>query len=313
MRRVQDRMLMMLIGVGVFVIYSLAGFGAYLLVAAVWSNPETRLTTVLIVGGVTICFGLLGYLFGTKQLLAGLDARPLSRQERPALHDRIDRLAGEMAVDRPTVYLAQLGSPNAIAVGGLRSGAIVIDPSLLRLLDLAEQEAIVAHELAHLETYDGLVQTLAYSCLRTLVGILFLFFAPLLLIATGFFRAVMLVRGRPGGWPAAGLSTLYRLLAYAVFAVLGVLTLVVRAHSRRREFAADDRAAAVTGNPRALASALYRIHQTTDGRWSLLSPLYIDGTDDNSLARLLSTHPPMQQRIERQLERSLTETPSRTG
>jgi heat shock protein HtpX len=307
MRRVRARITLALIGIGVFVTYAAAAVGAYLLVAAVWSDPNTRITTALLLVGTTIFFGLLGYLFGTRQLLTGLDARPFPRQQSPDLHDRIDRLAGEMAVERPNLYVAQLGSPNAFAVGGVRSGAVVVDPSLFRLLDLSELEAIIAHELAHLETYDGLIQTLAYSCLRTFVGVLFLILSPVILLSIGFFRAFILFRGRPDGWPAVGLSTLYRVLASGVSAVLIALTLLVRAHSRRREFAADDRAVAVTGNPRALASALYRIHRATDDRWNLLSQLYIDGHEDNSLSRLLSTHPPMEQRIERLLGRSIEE------
>lgn len=306
MRRVRKRAIMALIGIGVFLTYAAGALGAYVLIATVWSNPETRVTTVLALVGSSILFGFLGYLFGTKQLLSGLDVQLLPRQQAPALHDRVDHLTEQMAVDRPTLYVAHLGSPNALAIDSARSSAIVIDPSLLRLLDLSEQEAIIAHELAHLETYDGLIQTLAYSCLRTVVGVLFVFLSPLLLVLTGFFRSVMYVRGRSGGWPAAGLSTLYRMLAYSVSMVLLFLTLLVRAHSRRREFAADDRAAAVTGNPRALATALYRIQHVTSDRWSLLSPLYIDGTDDNTLGRMLSTHPPMKQRIKRQLERSGT-------
>jgi heat shock protein HtpX len=290
----------------VFVTYAAGAVGVSLLVAAVWSDPEIRVTTALALGGTTILVGLLSYRFGTSQLLSGLDARELPRRQFPVVYETIDRLTQRMAVDSPTLYVARLGSPNALAVGGVRSGALIVDPSLLRLLSAAEQEAIFAHELAHLEHYDGLIQTLAYSCLRTVVGVCLLLLAPIALLLAGFSHAVALFRGQPETWQATSISTLYRVLVYGISGVLVVLTLLIRAHSRRREFAADDRAADVTGNPQALASALARIHRTTTDRWTLLSTLYIDGHDENPLTRLLSTHPPMEERIARQRHRDTT-------
>lgn len=86
-----------------------------------------------------------------------------------------------------------------------------------------------------------------------------------------------------------------------VAVVFLVLTLVIRAHSRHREFAADDRAAEVTGRPLALARALTKIDRVSDPDWGLLSPLYTHGDEDNGLGRLFSTHPTTDDRVERLL------------
>ena len=72
--------------------------------------------------------------------------------------------------------------------------------------------------------------------------------------------------------------------------------------SRRREFAADDRAAAVTGDP--LARALRKIERATGGPWELLSQLYVRGEEDTCLRDLLSTHPDTDRRVERLRERA---------
>lgn len=299
MYRLGIRVVMALIGIGVFVLYAAGAGVVYLVFATLWADPSNWLTAIGVVVALTGLFGLLSYWFGTRQLLAGLDATEIDRRRAPGLFDRLDRLSDRMAVDRPTVYVASLDGPNALAVGGLRSGALVLDPSLFGLLDPDELDAILAHELAHLESYDGLVQTLAYSCLRTVAGIATLVFLPVLLLVTGSARAVAWLRGDPSGTPAASLRLVYRWIGHAVAVVLVVLTLLVRAHSRRRELAADDRAVEVTGTPGALADALYRIERANDRHWSLLSPLYVVDESEDPLARWFSTHPPVEERIER--------------
>lgn len=82
------------------------------------------------------------------------------------------------------------------------------------------------------------------------------------------------------------------------------LTLLVRAHSRRRELAADDRAVEVTGDPAAPARALRRIRRATDPGGGLFATLYVSGEgDEHPLTRLLSTHPDVNERIDRLADR----------
>jgi heat shock protein HtpX len=88
----------------------------------------------------------------------------------------------------------------------------------------------------------------------------------------------------------------------AVLSVLVVLTLLVRAHSRRREFAADERAAELTGRPLALARALRTIERASRPAGGLLATLYIHAEESDPLTRMLSTHPPMDERVERLVE-----------
>ena len=190
-----------------------------------------------------------------------------------------------------------------MALGGARDGVVVVDRSLFTLLTTDELETIVAHECAHLASRDSLVQTLAYSAMRTVVGLLTLALLPLLLFVTGLARGVAWMRGRPMIWDDSSLGRFRALVSTGVVLVRGAFTLVIRAHSRRREFAADDRAASVTGKPFALARALAKIDRVSDPDWSLLSPLYTRGDETGSLGRVLSTHPATEARVERLLER----------
>lgn len=206
--------------------------------------------------------------------------------------------------------VTRLGVPNAFALGGVRSGVLVFDTSLFRILSPAEREAILAHELAHLETYDAFVQTLAYSALRTIVGLLLIPLIPLLLFVVGLARGWAWIRGRPESWSRNPVLIVYYWASLAVTLLAVGLTLVVRAHSRRREFAADDRAVEVTGKPLALARALRKIERASgrERERGLLSTLYVQNDEEGVLSRLLSTHPPIDDRIERLLERTGSES-----
>lgn len=291
---------MVAVGVTVFVVYATLAAASYLLISS-FLRGLTRtelLTTTALVVGLTLAFGYVSYQFGTARMLASLDARVLEPGRTPGLYRRLDELADRIGVGTPTVAVARMEMPNALAIGGGRDGVIVLDGRLFRLLDAYEIEAILAHELAHMESRDSLVQTLAYSLARTLVGALTVLLFPLALLLGGLSRALAWGRGRPGeGSP--GIDLLRRAVGRGVLSVLIVLTLLVRAHSRRREFAADERAAEVTGRPLALARALRTIERASHPVGGLLATLYIHAEETDPLSRMLSTHPPMDERVER--------------
>ncbi len=264
-------------------------------------DPET---TLLVVVGVGLVGGYLSYRFGTTQLLSRLEAVELPRSHAPRFYQRLDDLESRMGVDSPTVAIARLPMPNAFALGSRRGGVVVLDRSLFGLLSLDELEALVAHEFAHLERYDAFVQTLAYSVFRTIAGLAVLLLSPLLVAIMGVARAVAWLRGDPQSWSRTVVGRLLGLIEGGVVICLLLATLAVRAHSRRREYAADERAATVTGRPVALARALRTIQRTADPSAGLLAPLYVHTGDDETWRRLLSTHPPTDDRIERLLERA---------
>jgi heat shock protein HtpX len=291
------------VGVALFVVYATLAAASYLLIAS-FLRGLTRtelLTTVVLVVGLTLALGYLSYQYGTARMLDALDARRLPRERAPALYGRLDELADRMGVGTPTVAVARMEMPNALAVGGGRDGVVVLDGRLFRLLDAEELEGILAHELAHLENRDSLVQTLAYSLARTLVGVLTVLLLPVALLLDGLSTALGWLRGRPAAG-SPGVDLLRATVGRAVLSVLVVLTLLVRAHSRRREFAADERAAELTGRPLALARALRTIERASRPARGLLATLYIHAEESDPLTRMLSTHPPMDERVERLVE-----------
>jgi len=304
MRRVGLRVLMALVGLVVLVVYATVAYLGYRLLALVWLARANLLEVVLWTTALTIALGYLSYRFGTVGLLSQVSAADLPRARAPELHRRLDRLAEEMDVSRPRLLVGRMGAPNAMALGGIRDGVVVLDRSVFFLLSADELEALLAHELAHLESKDSLVQTLAYSTGQSLVWVVVLLALPFVLVGSGLRRALDWFRGRPPADALAPVSSLRKRVGRVVMVAFVALTLVMLAHSRRREYAADDRAAAVTGDPLALARALRKIERATEPRLMLSSPLRVHNDEAESLTRLLSTHPEMDERIDRLVERA---------
>ena len=292
------RLLMAAIGVVVFAVYAVAAWLSYVVLAVVLSGGTDLATTFLLVTALTLAVGYASYRFGTARLLADLDASALPRERAPGLYRRLDALADRMGVATPSLAVARMAAPNALAVSA-DDGVIVIDRALFRLLDGDELSAILAHELAHIERRDAMVSTVAYGLMRTATAALVLPLLPLVLALTGAARALGWASGRPHSWVANPFGRLRQAVEGAVLSVLAVLTLLLYAFSRRREYAADDRAVEVTGDPLALARALRVIERAARPRWGLLSPLVVYREDDDPLTRLFETHPPTDERVER--------------
>lgn len=167
--------------------------------------------------------------------LRAVGAHHVSPEDAPKLHAALDRVCMQMDVPKPRAALADAEVANALAVGRTRGGATVcVTARAVHILEPAELEAVVAHELAHIENRDALVMTIAS------------FFSVI--------AAVVLRVGANFGHFAVRLVALG--LALATYVVSFIL---LRALSRYRELAADRVAALVTGRPSALASALVKL------------------------------------------------------
>ncbi|MFO7926058.1 MAG: M48 family metallopeptidase [Halobacteriota archaeon] len=304
MRRLPLRILMGLAGLGLVLMYALVAVVGYSVLGSLVEIPLNPVRIAVYFVVVTTVVGYLSYRLGTAGVLRDLDVVAIERFDAAGLYARLDRISSSFDVDGVTLYAARMGEPNALAVGAARGGAVVIDVGLLRLLSTAELEAIIAHELAHLENRDGLIQTLGYTMVRTIGGMFYLVLLPIGLLVGGIVRASAWLRGEYPRPLAAHFATIQWRVAQAVVVLLFALTLALRAHSRRREYAADDRAVEATGDPIALARALVKIKRAATPRWGLLSPLYVHGDEEGILSRLLATHPPMDERIERLVRRA---------
>jgi Zn-dependent protease with chaperone function len=150
------------------------------------------------------------------------------------LREFVARVCGEEHMRFPSVGLIDDGAPTAFTYGHHPSNArVVISRGLLELLEPAEVEAVVAHELGHARNWDMALMTMANL-------------VPLLLF---FLYRFAVDRGKDKGW-YVGLG------AYLIYIVSEYIVLWF---SRTREYYADRFAGQATGNPNALASALVKI------------------------------------------------------
>jgi heat shock protein HtpX len=236
---------------------------------------------------------LAGYFRGADMVIGSLYARPLDPEvpEQHQLANVVAEMALASGLPPPRVYVIPDPSPNALAAGRDPQHAVVaVTQGLLNLLDRAETQGVVAHELAHIHNRDTLTMTL--------VSILF---GGVMMLADWARRTLYFDRGRKT----------HPLLAVAVLLLVAFTPLLSRflamAVSRQREYLADASAVQFTRNPLGLASALEKIGAATSPLRAATrgtAHLFISNPwprrldrQRGAVADLLSTHPPLAQRI----------------
>jgi len=253
------------------------------LLAALFASGASGVTIFVIAAGL-----FLFQLFASDKIaLASMGVKKVSPQEAPELHAMIERLCVQADLPKPTIGIVQTSMPNAFAMGRSQKAATVVATTgILELLSPAELEGVMAHELAHVRHRDVMIMTIASF---------FASIASLILQFGFFFGGSSDDDDSPGILPLILVS----LLVYIVSFVL------MQALSRYREFAADRGAAAITGRPSALASALLKISGTIERlpmndlrSHAEMNAFYIiPAGAKKSLLNLFSTHPPVEQRI----------------
>lgn len=269
----------------------------------------------------------LAYARGGKDVLRSTGARRLSEDAPGApdrdLHSRLRRLAQTAGMPTPDLALVPTDAPNAYATGRSREDAtVVVTRGLVEQLDDDELDAVLAHELAHIRNRDAAVMSIVYL-VPTFTFVLSTMTYRLL---RGFFR--VMANSRPSrsrdGRALVALIVLFVVTAVVTITISAVFWLASSALfmllSQYREHAADRGAAAITGDPLALASALETIDdemrrlpdrdlRDLDGGAealyisSLSLPMFND--DDSFASTLLSqdmfpdSHPPTEERVER--------------
>ena len=256
--------------------------------------------------------------FGPGTVVNGIGARRVDAEAYPDLHESVVRLSAIADIEPPDVAVTSNGAPNAMAVRGPASTpVVVVTTGLLGRLDEREREAVLAHEIAHLKNRDATVMTVAWLLPTATYYVATASYYLLYGVARMF--------GYGGGTSDGdGEGAAKVILVLVVAAVLTLAlsamfwaasVLVHRVLSRYREYAADRGAAALTGDPAALASALRTMDETMpkvpdrdlrelDGGTEALyaAPLEtraFGGEELVSTDVFPETHPPTGERIER--------------
>jgi heat shock protein HtpX len=276
----------------------LAGFYLVAVAAAMVAFGQGILP-IAIVGSIVLVAAQ--YKIGKWAALRSVGAEDLPEDQYSEIHQFVERVCREKDLKKPSLKFASMGVPNAFAVGRRGNGTVVISQELIQLLDRHELEGVIAHELAHIDNRDVITMQLGQG-IASIVAIV----AQYIVLFTGendladFFLAVVVGN-----------------------IVQFIVMLFVLAVSRYREYVADADAKDVLGRGEPLARALEKIQQgnqqaqqttqrTQRGRGRAhenrpgssnvdqqVSALCISSSDRGFVQQIVSTHPPMDKRIQR--------------
>ena len=239
---------------------------------------------------MALAMNFFAYWYSDKLALTMSRAREVSSGQAPQLHAMIEELARNAGLPKPKVYVMPGQTPNAFATGrNPEHAAIAVTEGLLQLLQRDELGGVIGHELGHIKHRDILISSIA----AVMAG-------AISYLAT-MAQWAMIFGG--GGNDDKGRSNLFAMLAMMIIAPLAA-AIIQMAISRNREYLADATGAKICGHPISLANALQRLEDYNHRMPLKVNPataqMYIvNPLAGGTMARLFSTHPPIQERIKR--------------
>ena len=265
----------------------ISGIGLY------FSYVYNDLTIFIFTLIFAIFYALFQYKISTAITLKMNGAEPISKKDAPEFYSIVESLSITAGLPMPKLYIINDSSMNAFAAGtNPENSVICVTTGLLENMDKVEIEGVMAHEISHIKNYDIRV-SMAAVALTAVIGMLsdivlrFIFLNdddddsknPITLILGLFFVLISPL-----------LATITRL-----------------AISRQREFLADATAVSLTRYPDGLISALEKLknNKPLKRQNSTTASLFISNPmKQGFFQRLFSTHPPLDDRINRLKENS---------
>lgn len=247
------------------------------------------ITIVIVTLVIASAYALFQYFTADRQALSMSGAVELqSKADHPRLWRTVENLSITTGTPMPRVFVISDPAPNAFATGRDPEHAVVAATTgLLEIMDDAELEGVMAHELGHVRNYDIRLSMVVFG-LVVAVG-----FISDMLVRMAFFG-----RGNNNGNPVVMIFGLVAMLIAPL-----VASLVQLAVSRQREYLADATGAMTTRHPDALASALEKLEaygRPMKRQNSSMAHLWIaDPLRPGVMDKLFATHPPIAERVKR--------------
>lgn len=286
----QNKQRTVLLLVVFFLLLALIGASAgYLLV----DNYVIGVTLALIIGAIYA----VSMIFQSTTLVMSMNsAREISESEAPDFYHIVEDMAMVAQIPMPRVFIIEDPSLNAFATGSSpKNAAVAATTGLLQVMNREELEGVIGHEVSHIRNYDIRISTIAVALASAVT-----------LISSIGGRALWYGGGsrKRSNNNDEGLGIILLLLSLLslVLAPL-VASLVQLAISRQREYLADASSVELTRNPQGMIRALEKLKQSQPVKYPVddaSAALYInEPRKKDSFSSLFSTHPPIEERIER--------------
>jgi len=211
-------------------------------------------------------------------------------------YQMVKSLAENAQLPMPKVYVINETQPNAFATGrNPENAAVAATVGIMQILSERELRGVMAHELAHVKNRDTLISTISATVAGAIASIA---------------QFGMLFGG---GRDESGERNVNPILGILVMLLAPLAaSLIQMAISRSREFEADRGGAEISRDPKALASALEKIHnyahripnETAEAHPETGQMMIINPLSGRSFDSLFSTHPRTKERIEKLMQLS---------
>lgn len=258
---------------------------------------EWGITGIILISIFIIFYNLIVYYNSDKIALMSVGAIPADEEEFKVLHNVVEEVAIAAGIPKPKVYIMNEMQPNAFATGrNPNNASICVTTGLLQMMNRAELQGVIAHEMAHIRNYDMLLMTV----IGIVVGLIILLRDLLL-------RSMWFGGGRRKSRDSKGLGGLILIIGIVLAIISPILVLLIRAAiSRQREYLADADGAYIVRDTNGLVNALKKIgdyKRPMRNASDATAHLFISNPFLGE--KYFSTHPPIEDRIRRLLSLNL--------
>lgn len=277
---------------------ALVGVVVYVAAQAMGGGSMQSGSLFVIIFAISIITNAVAFWNSDKIALKASRATKADPKIHAQLHNIVENLAITAGLPKPQVYLIDDPAPNAFATGrNPKKGAVAVTTGLLTILNKAELEGVLAHELAHIGNRDTLVMTMTVI-LSGIIG----------MVGEWLWHSMYWFGGR-GNSDQDSRQWMFWVVAIVGSIVANVIAMLLRfAISRKREFLADATGALITRYPEGLASALEKLQLHGTGlkhaneqtaHLFISNPLKKKSSIRSIFGKAFATHPSMDERIKR--------------
>lgn len=248
---------------------------------------DSSITLWVVIGA--LIYSLIQYYAAGKLAVAMTGAQEIQKRDNPRLYRIVENLAITTGMPTPKIYIIDDPAPNAFATGRDPKHAIVAATTgIMDIMDDQELEAVMAHEMGHVQNYDIRVSMIAFG-LVSAIALLSDIVLRVLIFGDSDKRNINPV--------IIGVGIVAIILAPIAAA------LIQFAISRQREYLADATGAMTTRYPEGLARALEKIGQygrpMQKQNSSTAHLFFANPLKKSFVSGLFSTHPPVEERVAR--------------